>query len=186
MPASFQDFYTKKDIREFTGDVWYEREFFVPGEWKGSRVLLRFGAATHRAKVYVGGKKAAEHEGGFLPFCADVTDAVSYNGWNKAVVKVNNELTVTNIPCGETITLPDGKKMSKPYFDFFNYSGLQRPVFLLSVPKESIFDFDLTYELLGRSTIRCRQRGSIPSRFLWWMRTEGRPPALREGAASLM
>ena len=149
VPASFQDFYTKKDIREFTGDVWYEREFFVPGEWKGSRVLLRFGAATHRAKVYVGGKKAAEHEGGFLPFCADVTDAVSYNGWNKAVVKVNNELTVTNIPCGETIKLPDGKKMSKPYFDFFNYSGLQRPVFLLSVPKESIFDFDLTYELLG-------------------------------------
>ena len=31
VPASFQDFYTEKDIREFAGDMWYETEFFVPG-----------------------------------------------------------------------------------------------------------------------------------------------------------
>ena len=49
VPASFQDFYTKKDIREFAGDVWYEKEIFVPGEWKGKQIFLRFGAATHRA-----------------------------------------------------------------------------------------------------------------------------------------
>lgn len=149
VPASFQDFYTEKEIREFAGDVWYEREMFVPGEWKGSQVFLRFGAATHRAEVFVNGKKITEHEGGFLPFCADVTEAVFYNRCNKVVVRVNNELTVTNIPCGETIQLPDGKKMNKPYFDFFNYSGLQRSVFLMAVPKESVFDFDLKYELCG-------------------------------------
>ena len=149
VPASFQDFYTKKDIREFAGDVWYEKEVFVPEEWKGKQIFLRFGAATHRAAVYVNGKKITEHEGGFLPFLADITDSVAYNTKNKVVVKVNNELTVTNIPCGETITLPDGKKMNKPYFDFFNYSGLQRSVYLLALPKESVFDFDLDYEITG-------------------------------------
>lgn len=147
VPASFQDFYTEKDIREYTGDFWYETDVFVPGEWKGRMIQIRFGAATHRAAVYVNGTKITEHEGGFLPFCADVTEAVHYNRYNKVVVKVNNELTVTNIPCGQTITLPAGKKMSKPYFDFFNYSGLQRSVFLTAVPKESVFDVDLTYEL---------------------------------------
>lgn len=147
VPASFQDFYTDKDIREYTGDVWYETDAFVPGEWEGKSVQIRFGAATHRAVVFVNGVKVTEHEGGFLPFCADVTDIVRYNAHNKVVVKVNNELTVTNIPCGETIILPNGKKMNKPYFDFFNYSGLQRSVHLMAVPKESVFDFEVNYEL---------------------------------------
>ena len=82
-------------------------------------MYLRFGAATHRAAVYVNGRKITEHEGGFLPFCADITGAVHYDADNKVVVKVNNELAVTNIPCGETFTLPDGRKMNKPYFDFY-------------------------------------------------------------------
>lgn len=149
VPASFQDFYTEKEIREYTGDFWYEKEMFVPGEWEGKNVLVRFGCATHRAEVYVNGVKVAEHEGGFLPFLADVTEVVRYNAFNKVVVKVNNELTETNIPCGQTITLSNGKKMSKPYFDFFNYSGLQRSVYLMAVPKESVFDITTNYELCG-------------------------------------
>lgn len=109
VPASFQDFFTEKEIREYTGDFWYEKEMFVPGEWEGKNVLVRFGCATHRAEVYVNGVKITEHEGGFLPFVADVTEVVRYNASNKVVVKVNNELTETNIPCGQTITLSNGK-----------------------------------------------------------------------------
>lgn len=153
VPASFQDFYTDKEIREYAGDVWYEKDMFVPGEWEGKQILIRFGAATHRAAVFVNGLRITEHEGGFLPFCADVTQVVRYNAYNKVVVKVNNELTVTNIPCGETHVLPNGKKMNKPYFDFYNYSGLQRSVYLLAIPEESIFDFDLDYEIAGNDAV---------------------------------
>lgn len=151
VPASFQDFYTEKDIREYTGDFWYETDFFVPGEWEGREILLRFGGATHRASVYVNSILITEHEGGFLPFSAKVTTVVRYDSYNKVVVKVNNELICTNIPCGETITLPNGKKMSKPYFDFFNYAGLQRSVYLLALPGESIVDFDLDYAIHGKN-----------------------------------
>ena len=151
VPASFQDFYTEKDIREYTGDFWYETDFFVPGEWEGREILLRFGAATHRASVYVNGILITAHEGGFLPFSAKVTTVVRYDSYNKVVVKVNNELNCTNLPCGETITLPNGKKMSKPYFDFFNYAGLQRSVYLLALPGESIVDFDLDYAIHGKN-----------------------------------
>ncbi len=151
VPASFQDFYTEKDIREYTGDFWYETDFFVPGEWEGREILLRFGAATHRASVYVNGILITEHEGGFLPFSAKVTTVVRYDSYNKVVVKVNNELNCTNLPCGETITLPNGKKMSKPYFDFFNYAGLQRSVYLLALPGESVVDFDLDYAIHGKN-----------------------------------
>ena len=147
VPASFQDFYTDKRVREFTGDIWYESTVFIPSGMKGSDVFLRFGAATHRAWVFLNGEKVGEHEGGFLPFLVDITEASRYGEKNKLVVKVNNELTETNIPCGRTITLSDGRKMTKPYFDFYNYSGLQRSVYLISTPKNSIFDIDLNYKV---------------------------------------
>ena len=147
VPASFQDFYTDKRVREFTGDIWYESTVFIPSGMKGSDVFVRFGAATHRAWVYLNGEKVGEHEGGFLPFLVDITKASRYGEKNKLVVKVNNELTETNIPCGRTITLSDGRKMTKPYFDFYNYSGLQRSVYLISTPKNSIFDIDLSYKV---------------------------------------
>ena len=153
VPASFQDFYTDKKIREFTGDAWYEKDVTVPSSMKGSDVFLRFGAATHRAEVYLNGEKVGENEGGFLPFLVDITEHARYGEQNKITVRVNNELTETNIPCGRTITLSDGRKMTKPYFDFYNYSGLQRSVYLLSVPKRSIFDVDLSYEINGRDAV---------------------------------
>ena len=40
--------------------------------------------------------------------------------------------------------------MVKPYFDFYNYSGLQRSVYLLSTPENSIEDIDLSYSVNGK------------------------------------
>lgn len=153
VPASFQDFYTDKETREFTGDLWYETEVFVPGEWKGKEVAIRFGCATHRAKVYVNGVLVGSHEGGFLPFAITVTENVQYNTYNKVVVLVNNELNETSIPCGQTKTLKSGRRITKPYFDFYNYAGLQRSVNLVTYPKEHIEDFSVVHELKGKHAV---------------------------------
>lgn len=149
VPASFSDFFTDKDSREYTGDFWYETDIFVPEEWNGKEVDIRFGCATHRATVFLNGVKVVSHEGGFLPFCARITDIAKYNCVNKVTILVNNELTATNIPVGETKILSNGKKMNKPYFDFFNYSGLQRPVKLIATPKEAITDFTVNHKIDG-------------------------------------
>lgn len=149
VPASFSDFFTDKDSREYTGDFWYETDIFVPEEWNGKEVDIRFGCATHRATVFLNGVEVVSHEGGFLPFCARITDIAKYNCVNKVTVLVNNELTATNIPVGETKVLSNGKKMNKPYFDFFNYSGLQRPVKLIATPKEAITDFTVNHKIDG-------------------------------------
>lgn len=153
VPASFADFYTEKELREYTGDFWYETEVIVPGEWKEKEIFLRFAAATHRAVVYFNGKKVAEHEGGFLPFTANITDVALFDTANKVVVKVNNELSEATLPAGQTITLPTGRKMSKPYFDFYNYSGLQRSVNLIALPKVSITDFSLVHHINGKDAM---------------------------------
>ena len=151
VPASFQDFFTDKDTREYAGDFWYETKFFLPREWAGKRLFLRFGSVTHRAVVYCNGVEVARHQGGFLPFCADITAAARLDQENTLVVKANNELTETNIPCGRTITLKNGKKMAKPYFDFFNYAGIHRSVHLLALPQASIQDVSLTFALEERA-----------------------------------
>ena len=65
----------RQDTREYAGDFWYETKFFLPREWAGKRLFLRFGSVTHRAVVYCNGVEVARHQGGFLPFCADITAA---------------------------------------------------------------------------------------------------------------
>ena len=76
VPASFCDIFTDKDSREYTGDFWYETDVFVPGEWEGKDIVIRFGSATHKARVFVNGTEVASHVGGFLPFNAPVKDVV--------------------------------------------------------------------------------------------------------------
>jgi len=149
VPASFQDFFTEKDMREYTGDFWYETEVFIPKEWEGLEADIRFGSAAHRAVVYINGYEAAVHEGGFLPFCAPITKAAVYGSLNRVVVRVNNELSETTLPVGVVITKLNGKRMVKPYFDFFNYSGLLRPVNLIATPKAAIIDFSVVHRLIN-------------------------------------
>lgn len=150
VPASFADFFTDKASREYTGDFWYETDLFIPEEWRWMDLSIRFGCATHRAIVFVNGTEVARHEGGFLPFSAPINAVCRFNESNRVVVLVNNELHEDCIPVGRTEILPDGRKMAKPYFDFFNYSGLQRSVWLVAVPPEHILDFSVRHDIRGQ------------------------------------
>lgn len=151
VPASFNDILTDKDSREYCGDFWYEKDVFVPGEWEGKDIIVRFGNGSQKATVFMNGVKICEHLGGYLPFNALVTDVVKYNAYNKLSVLLNNELSEENIPVGKTQVLANGKKVNAPYFDFFSYAGLQRPVKLLALPKERVLDYETKYTIDGKN-----------------------------------
>src|SRR6478735_3150336 len=53
VPASYNDITTDAEVRDHIGAVWYRRSFFVPSSWRGGSVLVRVGAASHRATLYV-------------------------------------------------------------------------------------------------------------------------------------
>src|SRR3954469_23182613 len=76
VPASYNDLFPDPKLHSHVGDVWYETTVRVPARWATERIVLRFGSATHRAVVWVNGKQVVEHDGGFKPFEADVTDVV--------------------------------------------------------------------------------------------------------------
>lgn len=138
VPASFNDVFTDKASREYYGDFWYAKRVFVPSEWEDGLADIRFDAATHRADVYVNGHLVAGHEGGFTPFVAPLNGHVRWGDWNLVAVRVNNELNEHMLPAGGTATLRDGTRIAAPYFDFFNYAGLQRKVRLLRTPRARV------------------------------------------------
>ena len=53
---------------------WYRTTFTVPPNWTGDRVLLNFGAVDYEATVFVNGRTATFHRGGYSAFSLDVTD----------------------------------------------------------------------------------------------------------------
>jgi beta-glucuronidase len=139
VPSSYNDITQDATVRDHIGDVWYERTFFVPAGWKGKRVCLRFASAEHTAVVWVNGIEVARHRGGYLPFEADVSNSVNYAGKNRATVAVNNELSWDLLPPGfvkeyADTNHPPGYRSQEYQFDFFNYSGLHRPVVLTATP----------------------------------------------------
>ena len=75
------------DLRERNGRALYRRRFDLPAGWVGAPLFLRFGAVSYHARVRVNGRVAVEHEGGYLPFEADIGGLVR-PGENEISVEV--------------------------------------------------------------------------------------------------
>lgn len=144
VPASYNDLFADETLRDHVGDVWYQTEVWAPVGWADRRVVLRFEAATHRAVVWVDDTEVATHEGGYTPFEADVTEHLVAGRPNRVTVVVNNELSWASIPPGTIEVQPDGRRVQRYAFDYFNYSGLHRSVWLYTTPRSHISDITVT------------------------------------------
>ena len=88
--------------------LWYSREFRVPRQWKGKRVMLNFGAVDWHAQVYVDGQLVGEHKGGYDPFSFDVTDYLAKGKTHNLTVRVYDQTNLWYQPCGKQIFNPRG------------------------------------------------------------------------------
>src|SRR4051812_1451175 len=89
--------------------VWYKREFHIPSNWQGQRVILHFGAVDYRAWVYVNEQFVGFHEGGHVPFSFDITDQLT--GSTETIsIKVEDPSEDETIPRGKQFWLkkPEG------------------------------------------------------------------------------
>ena len=68
--------------------LWYHRTFENPLD-QGERLLLHFGAVDQMCVVYVNGKRAGCHKGGYLPFTLDITPYLE-KGENELAVRVRD------------------------------------------------------------------------------------------------
>jgi len=150
VPASWNEQF--QDTRDYLGTAWYGREFHVPAGWRDQRVYLRIGSANYAAQVWVNGQHTGGHEGGHLPFTLDVTNNVRWDEANLVTIQVNGDLEPTRVPPGNVRRGLGGFMRSYPNtsFDFFPYTGLQRPVILFSVPQDHVADVTVVTEIEGR------------------------------------
>ncbi|HVD23595.1 MAG TPA: beta-glucuronidase [Lapillicoccus sp.] len=150
VPGSFNDIAADASVRDYVGDIWYQRTVYVPRGWEGQRVVLTFESATHRATVWVDDTEVVSHEGGYTPFEADVTSAVTPGEQIRITAVVNNTLSFQTIPPGVIEDTPTGRKQIY-WHDFFNYAGLHRSVWLHTTPPAHVDDITVVTDLAGTS-----------------------------------
>ena len=107
----------------------YEREFNIPESWRKKRVLLHFGAVSRECMVSLNGREICRHDNAYLPFSADITDAIE-EGSNLLRVTVVNDLDPQ---------YPWGKQTKKRGGMWYTpVSGIWQTVWLEPVPEQFI------------------------------------------------
>src|SRR5690606_38349075 len=129
--------------------IWYNRTFSLPSTFKNNNVLLHFGAVDWRSEVYVNGKLAGSHEGGYDPFYFDITELLKSGK--------NQEVTIRVWDPTSEGPQPNGKKIIKLEGIWYTpVSGIWQTVWIEAVPKSFIASTkqtpDIDQETLSLST----------------------------------
>jgi beta-galactosidase len=102
----------------YRGNGWYRKEILIPASWKARTLYLFFEGVNQTAVVYVNGKLAGEHVGGYTAFRIKLNEFLNADSEeNEIAIKVNNEFH-EDIP---PLTA-----------DFTFFGGIYRDVFLES------------------------------------------------------
>lgn len=123
---------TLSGVRKHYDNAFYRRSFTVPNDWRrsGRRVILHFGAVNYRSTIWVNGKQVATHTGGYLPFSADVTDALRGRGAQQLTVGVTNTGASAQ---------PQGKQSMNPSGIFYTASsGIWQSVWMEPTPAQKV------------------------------------------------
>lgn len=146
VPASYNDMKACAKLRDYHGVVYYQTTVRLARTMLEERLVLRCGAVTHHAKVYLNGSLVMAHRGGFLPFEAEVS-GFAKEGDNLLTIAVDNRIDHSTLPVGEQKVTPAGEKVNATNFDFFNYAGINRPVKLYTTPQDFIADLTVTADV---------------------------------------
>ena len=118
-------------------ELWYRRTFQVSNSQRRGKVLLHFGAVDWEAEVFVNGKSAGKHQGGYDPFTFDITDYLNRSQQQEIVVRVWD-------PTDEG-TQPRGKQVNRPRGIWYTpVTGIWQTVWLEFVPETHISALKVT------------------------------------------
>lgn len=86
-----KDCYAACDSGFFNGGICnYTKFLFVPAEWKGQKLGLKFDGVMMNATVDINGCKVAGQNYGYAPFYVDITPYLAYGEENRITVNVNS------------------------------------------------------------------------------------------------
>ncbi|MBN2612965.1 MAG: beta-glucuronidase [Bacteroidales bacterium] len=125
----------KPELTYYEGSIWYRRTFDKPDISNAKRYFVYVGAANYNSTVTFNGKMLGKHEGGFTPFCFEVTELIREKD-NFLIIGVNNSRSADQIPSKVT--------------DWYNHGGIIRDVKLIEVPSTFVSNYFIS---LDKSTL---------------------------------
>ena len=134
VPSSYNDLFTTLKERDHIGLVVYEKQITHPSTSSGTW-NIRIGAAGHRVKCYINGVEVTTHNGGFLPIDFEVPTKTTF----RLTIVLDNRLDYQTLPIATYTNKNDIEKVDT-HFDFYNYTGLHRNVYLYHLPEKPIKD----------------------------------------------
>ncbi|TKR96062.1 hypothetical protein L596_010139 [Steinernema carpocapsae] len=187
VPSAYNDLTADSRVRDHVGWVWYQTQYskpvFVP---KNARTFLRFSSVNYYAEVFVNGMLIGSHVGGHLPFEFEVK--MSCEHVNSITVAVNNTLSHSTIPPGEFQyktgeMYPKGFFTQTPGFDFFNYAGILRSVYVVFTGPSFIKEIKIQPNMENKSVSYSTNGDFCPSCMVTGtvLDPSGRPITLQAG-----
>lgn len=86
----------------------YLRTLFIPAEWSGRRLFVRFHGVQSVADVFLNGSHIGEHRGGWTGFTFEITDRVRFGEDNTLLVVVSNNYQNDVLPTSTEANLYGG------------------------------------------------------------------------------
>ncbi|KAG2413176.1 hypothetical protein HFD88_002365 [Aspergillus terreus] len=127
---------------------WFRTNFTVPRSWTNQSVLLNFGAVDYEATVFINGKQAGFHRGGYFHFAVDAAEYVKFGADNELLVFVHDPTDT-----GDAV-IPIGKQKIVPSHIFYTpCSGIWQSVWIESAPRNHIARLDLDANMDGEVTV---------------------------------
>ena len=114
----------ERSLEWYEGPIYFRRVFQAPAASGGRRFIV-FEAVNYHATVWLNGREAGKHEGGFTPFVIEVTGRLQ-PGENHVVVRVDSRAGAETLPALD--------------FDWKNYGGITRSVWLVETPATFLRD----------------------------------------------
>ncbi len=105
----------------------YQKKYYFGDEFNDKRIILTFEGVMAYAEVYINGRIAKSHKGGYLPFSVDIRPFINLNKENLITVIVNSNELDDIPPFGGVI-------------DYLTYGGIYREVHLTIIDNESLND----------------------------------------------
>ena len=132
--------------------LFYRLKYEIPKDFIKDKVILHFGAVDQIAEVFINGKFAIKHVGGFLPFSLDIKPFLTDN---------NVEIVLRVVDTTNSSYHSSGKQSLKPEGIWYKQqSGIYMPVWMESVKEGYIEKLKITPDI-DNSTVNIQFTSSI-------------------------
>ena len=125
------------EYTDFIPAVWYRRNITISAEQLTGKIILHFGAVDYETTVYINGKKAGTHKGGYASFKFDVTEYLT-EGENTLIVHAVDDVRNPLVPRGK-----QSQELKSHGCDYTRTTGIWQTVWLEFLPVSHIKSFKL-------------------------------------------